>query len=232
MAAGVGSRISSSVYKPKSTLDIGNISIIRHTVEMLLSHNVKVAVVVGYRREEIHAELAGLDVTYFWNPFYRVTNSMASLWFARDFISDEEDIILANADVYWGNTLYNLITSDSHSAVMLTDVSRAKTGDYLFKLDGDKIVKFGKNLSMDDRDCEYVGVAKLSKEFLPEFTKRLNYLVENDMYNLWWENVLYEYLDETPVYVKDVNGEFWSEVDYIEDYYRILEYMKMKNGCE
>ena len=230
MAAGVGSRVSRSVQKPKSTLDVGNISIIRHTVEMLLNHGVKVAVVVGYKREDIYAELDGLEVTYYWNPYYKVTNSMASLWFAQDFIKEDEDLLLANADVYWDDELYELILNDTRLSVMLSDKSRVLTGDYFFKVEDEKIVKYGKELDVGDRSCEYVGIAKLSQNILKKFVARLNYLVEKDMYNLWWENVLYEYADIDSVYVRDVDGRFWAEVDYIEDYYRILSHLNLKKG--
>ena len=101
MAAGVGSRLSRAVRKPKCVLDVNGTPLVRHTVEMLLEHNISVAVVVGYQREMVYEALKGLDVKYYFNPFYKVTNSMASLWFARDFIDESEDIILGNADVFW-----------------------------------------------------------------------------------------------------------------------------------
>lgn len=38
MAAGVGSRISRAVSKPKSTLDVGGTPLITRTVDMLISY--------------------------------------------------------------------------------------------------------------------------------------------------------------------------------------------------
>jgi len=43
---------------------------------------------------------------------------------------------------------------------------------------------------------------------------------------MWWEDVLYSMASERPVIAKDVDGAFWAEVDYIEDYLRIQEYYK------
>lgn len=37
-------------------------------------------------------------------------------------------------------------------------------------------------------------------------------------------NVVYSMTGQQPVYVEDVSGHFWAEVDYIEDYERILEH--------
>ena len=54
MAAGIGSRISNNVQKPKSTLAVSNSTIIGHTVELLDKNGVEVAVVVGYKKNYIY----------------------------------------------------------------------------------------------------------------------------------------------------------------------------------
>lgn len=226
MAAGIGSRIKKVTNKPKSLLDVGNISILRHTVEMLLRQGIKVAVVVGYQKQEIFDELMGLEVTFFWNPFFKVTNSMASLWFAKDFLREGEDIILANADVYWDLSIFKILSSEQQLPVMLVDSSRLEDGDYFLKTKDNKIEKYGKDLQIEERSCEYIGVARINGDYIREFKHHLKILVEKNLYELWWENVLYEYCHEDAVYVKDVNGTFWAEVDTIEDYLRIVNHLK------
>ena len=53
MAAGVGSRLSRSVKKPKCVLDVDEMPLIRHTVAMLRQYDIDCAVVVGYCREMV-----------------------------------------------------------------------------------------------------------------------------------------------------------------------------------
>ena len=48
--------------------------------------------------------------------------------------------------------------------------------------------------------------------------------IQNGEYDLWWENVLYSMADTEKIHVVDVDGIFWSEVDTIEDYRRVLEH--------
>jgi choline kinase len=226
MAAGVGSRLSRELSKPKMVFKVGNTTIIRHTVEMLLANGIDVAVVVGFMKKFIYAELEGLKVTYFNNPFYKVTNSMASLWFARDFIDPSQDLILANGDVYWEQNLLDKLLKDDHEAVMLSDVTRVDVGDYFFATENGLIVKFGKDLDRNTRDCEYVGIAKLKSNFNSGFIDRMNALVDEGIYDKWWENVLYLNLNNYPVHTLDVEGLFWGEIDYIEDYQRIVNYVE------
>lgn len=225
MAAGVGSRISRSVNKPKSTLEIDGVPLITRTVDMLISKGIDVAVVVGFRSDDIRKALEGRKVCFYENPFFRVTNSMASLWFARDFLCDD-DLILANADVFWGDGIYESLMSDEDDIAMLADASRAKVGDYFFKVKDGLLVSYGKDLPPEDRDTEYVGMAKIKRDFVPRFKSNLEEMVRQERYDLWWENVLYEHISEIPVHIKDVSDYFWAEIDYIDDYERILEYLR------
>lgn len=233
MAAGVGSRLSRAVSSPKCVLDVDGIPLVRHTVEMLRKNNIDVAVVVGFKRDMVYEALNGLDVTFYYNPFYKVTNSMGSLWFARDFIDPTQDIILGNADVFWDQDVLDLLINDSRDAVMLSDVSRVDVGDYFFQTQHDgRIIAYGKELQRYERDCEYVGLAKLRSHFLNGFKKRIDLCIEDELYHLWWENVLYNYSKEYPVYALDVEDRFWGEIDYIEDYERILNHINAKHNVE
>lgn len=225
MAAGVGSRINRSINKPKSTLDVGGTPLITKTVDMLLSKGVEVAVVIGYKHDEVIRALEGRNVKFYRNPFYRVTNSMASLWFAKEFITDD-DIIFGNADVFWGEDVFNELISDPSEILMLSDESRVKLGDFFFKVENGLITGYGKELALNDRTTEYVGIAKIAKGAVNQFRDHLIELIELEKYDLWWENTLYEYLNEAPVHVKDISQLFWAEIDYFDDYLRILKYIE------
>lgn len=221
MAAGYGGRISQFTNEPKSLLKINNKTIIRHTVEMLLENNISVTIIVGFKHQLIIDELRDLDVKFYYNPFFKVTNSIGSLWLAKDELNTKDDIILGNADVYWDQNILDLLLSDENEVVMLGDRTRALTGDYFFGCKNGIIEKYGKELIPEERTCEYVGLAKLKNSFVESFKKQMEYLVDNSEYNLWWENTLYTLSDKYPIHVKDVDGKFWAEVDYIEDYERI-----------
>lgn len=224
LAGGRGTRISRYIgEKPKCTLDIGGISLICHTVDLLLKNHIDVSIVVGYKKEMVINSLEGLNVKYFYNPFYDITNSIASLWFARKELCGD-DILIANADVFWEQDMLDVLLEDEQEQVMLMDTSR--NDDYLFKCDGTRLLSHGKGLT--DVTGEYVGVAKVRRTFLNRFSGRLESLIEKQQHGLWWENVLYSFIEETDVNIKDVNGLFWSEIDFIDDYYRIIEYRRAK----
>lgn len=232
LAAGRGTRISRMVEEvPKSTLPLGSTPLIRLTVEMLLKENIEVVVCVGYRHMQIKKALKGLPVKYYYNPFYDITNSIASLWIARNEIND--DMLILNADVYFSKEILDIVLSDSREVVMAIDKSKTDVGDYFFSTTPNGCIsKYGKEIPLRERSCEYVGIAKINKSFVPLFKRRLDTLVNTQHHNYWWENVLYSFTDcrEKDIYTVDVKGHFWSEIDYFDDYERILNYMDKNKG--
>lgn len=227
LAAGKGTRISRMVREiPKSTLPINGVPLIRVTVDMLQRKGIEIVVCVGYQQEAIRNALKDHNVTYYFNPFYNITNSIASLWFARQELT--EDCLILNADVFFSDTILQMIMEEEHDAVMLVDKTRRKTGDYFFSTtDNGCIQKYGKDLPLQYRSCEYVGIAKVSAGFMPHFLQRLDDLITASKHDKWWEDTLYSFTGEGEhsIHTKDVEGHFWSEIDYFDDYERILNYL-------
>ncbi|MDN3608482.1 NTP transferase domain-containing protein [Vibrio ostreicida] len=231
MAAGVGSRISRHIDgKPKCLLEVNGNTLIERTCRLLREFGVyDISVVVGYRSELI-VECLGDGVKFYKNPFYRVTNSIASLWFAKQELETDEDVIVLNADLFFErNALERLINNNnkSNNSILLADSSRIEDADYRFNYQGNHLLKYGKELSVEETTGEYVGIGLLSGTMIKKFRESLIELVEVKGDNgLWWENVIYNFVpNESLIYVEDIKGIFWAEMDYIEDYERTLDYV-------
>lgn len=259
LAAGRGTRISRYLSgNPKCTVDIGDgLKLIQYTVDLLHSRGIeRIGLVLGYKAQVIRDVLAGKNVEFYYNPFYDVTNSIASAWFAKEFILPEasaaagkceiggtgetagkcetggiggpvgqqEDLLIMNGDVYLEARLLDRILEEKKSPVMFADGSRKETADYKFYYEDGILKKYGKELEGSDISGEYIGIGRFDGEFLPEFISRMDGMIGRQEHSIWWENVIYGASEERPVYVEDVAGHFWAEVDYIEDYERILEH--------
>ena len=114
------------------------------------------------------------------------------------------------------------VFKEKKSPVLFSDSSRKDEADYKFYYEDGQLIKYGKELTGSDISGEYVGVAKLNREFIPLFLRRLQKLIETEKHHMWWEDVLYSYVGEKKIYINDINGMFWDEVDYIDEYERIL----------
>ena len=224
LAAGRGTRISRYLEgNPKCTVDIGGEKLIQYTIKLLKQKEINdIGMVLGYRSSVIKETLKDYDIKYYYNPFFDVTNSIASSWFAKDFLDD--DILIMNADVYLEEKLLDHILENKDEAVMFADSSRKEEADYKFKFKNGVLLKYGKELKGEDISGEYIGIGKFNKNFMRSFNAQLQTMIDNQEHSYWWENVVYAISEQRDIKVDDVIGRFWAEVDYIEDYERILKY--------
>ena len=231
MSAGVGSRISRYLQgQPKCCVDVGGKPLIKRTFELLNKKGITdIAIVTGYQERYIHEALEGFSYTRYFNPFYRVANSVSSVWFARDFLTPNDDIMIMNGDVFMDEKILDVVLSEKRSPVMLSDSSRIEDADYRFNWSDDLLKKYGKELTNQNTTGEYVGIGILNKKDLTVFKQGVVDAVSNEDYNCWWEDIIYRTVDEgKKVYVNNIEGIFWAEVDYIEDYERIKEFISQK----
>lgn len=226
LAAGRGTRISRYLEgNPKCTVDIGGQRLIRYTVELLKRHGVgQIALAVGYQHGVVEHVLQGEGCSFFYNPFYDVTNSIASIWFSQAFIDGADDYLIMNGDVFVEDALLEQVVAAKENPVLFADSSRIREADYRFAWKDGLLTKYGKELSDAETDGEYIGIGVIRAPFVTRFKQRMLDMVARQQHGVWWENVLYSFVGEEPVHVEDVHGRFWAEVDYIEDYERILRH--------
>lgn len=233
LAAGMGTRISRFIEeKPKCMVDIGGKPLIRYTVDLLRSKGIsQIVIVVGYKAECIKEELKDCSVDFVYNPFFDVTNGIASMWFARDFLTDEETIVMSG-DVYLEGEIIDRLMGIDKDPVLLADSGRIIEADYRYNYENGILKKYGKDLSIDETTGECLGVAKLGKKFVKRYKEHMLEMINSQCHSVWWENVLYDLSSKENIYIADIKGCFWAEVDYVEDYKRILKYRKEKGYIE
>ena len=226
LAAGRGTRISRYLSgNPKCTVDIGGEQLIQYTIKLLQKKGITdIGIVLGYRGDIIRECLKDFNVRYYVNPFYDVTNSIASAWFAKEFLSAYDDTIIMNGDVYMEEGLLDHILATEKSPVMIADGTRKEEADYKFFYQDGILYKYGKELTGADISGEYVGIGRFDKDFMPVFMKKMDEMISMQRHSVWWENILYDMVGSRDIFVEEINGLFWAEVDYIEDYERILKF--------
>jgi choline kinase len=134
--------------------------------------------------------------------------------------------------VFFSRDILELALGSAYDACMVIDETRIHVGDYFFKTNENGCIeKYGKELPLSERSSEYVGIAKISAGFVGRFTQRLDALINSGQYDLWWENVLYSFTNgEQDIHTVDVGGRFWAEIDFYDDYERILTHIGKAEG--
>ena len=74
-------------------------------------------------------------------------------------------------------------------------------------------------------DCEYVGIVRIDQSFIQKFRKNIVRMVNAGDHDNWWEGVLYDFIDDgIGIFHQDVEGAFWTEVDHLDDYNRLVKW--------
>ena len=218
MAAGVGKRLQTlNINKPKCLITVGSETLIRRSVNLLVNKGISdITVIVGFMAHLIRNELNN-DVAYFENPDFHSTNSIKSLWYARDLL--EDNVLLLNGDLYYEHSILDYAINQTNAVVMLADSTRIDNADYRFGFTGKQINLFGKHLTNQETDAEYVGIVRIDKGFIKTFKQTLKEMIAAGRSNIWWEDVLYSFISkQVPIHFFDVAGTFWTEVDTLQDY--------------
>lgn len=232
MAAGIGERISRHIHgKPKCCLEFDGESLIHRTIRILTEMRVdEIGIVTGYQSGVVLNQIEEYQVAKFYNPFFDVTNSIASLWFARDFFGTLDEVVIMNGDLFIDTRIMESIFNEAKVPVLLADSSRTHEADYRFTWRGDLLKRYGKGIPDNEASGEYVGIGKIDSKFILRFLQKLNEMINSQQHSKWWEDVLYSFIGTgTDIFVKDIAGQFWAEVDYIEDFKRVERYLETRS---
>ena len=223
-AAGMGTRIAQNIAgKHKCTLDISDgTPLICYTVKTLLALGIgDISVIVGYRRQEIETVLEDTPVKIYCNPFYYLTNSIGSLYFARQEFDGSSNILIMNGDTFVERALYEAICSHAASPLLVVDSSRKNVADVKVHVENRLVTHYGKEIAATVT-AESTDIVKVNREHTVVYREMLERMLDQRYHDKYWEDVLMAENGKLPVNALDTNGLFWSEIDFIEDYARVM----------
>jgi choline kinase len=220
LAAGQGTRlnpITLGTAKPLFRLD-GETSIIQRMVGLIRRYDssADIIVVCGFMHADIKKQLN--NVTFVYNPFYAITNSIASLWFTRHIFSDKSSFVIINADIVAESKLIrDVVCVETEIPVVLMDTSIRRDGDYNIRLNKDKVVVMSKELN--EYDGEYAGITMLDFVSAGMLMREVENMIECGRHSEWYENALVQLIfkDNFLLYGRDISNYKWTEVDCVDD---------------
>lgn len=219
MVAGKGSRLQPLTFQsPKSMFKLDKkTTVIKRMVDLIKKHDKEadIVVVTGHMHKSIEAELEG--VTFINNPFYEVTNSIASLWFARNHL-DAENIVLIDGDIVMSDELVrDVVCMPTDRAMVLLDSSIKNNGDYNVEISDENVLVMSKDL--DSYFGEYAGITKLDRTSALRMREEMDLMVEEGYYDQWYENALVQLIfkEDFKLFYKDICDYDWTEVDCVSD---------------
>ena len=227
LIAGMGTRLKPMTdHMPKCLTEIHGKTILENALTHLEKTGVKETVlVVGYLgnkvMEKIGSQFGGMKITYIENKVYDKTNNMYSLWLAREYL--KKDVIWMDGDVFFEEEILNRILNfDKTKSCWVVDNFTEEFDGAMLTADGNERItdleiireKSGKYRNLFFKSA---GILRLTPEFGNLFSKWLDEDVIAGNVNIYCDLVLAKHFREIPIYIHNINGLKWAEIDNLED---------------
>lgn len=219
MVAGKGTRLQPlTLSHPKSMFKLDTeISLLQRMVSMIkeLDNESDIVIVTGHMRHSIEDQVK--DVTFIFNPFYEITNSIASLWFARQHL-DADNVVLVDGDILmpW-SLMADFVCKRVERPTVLLDSSICVDGDYNVEVSGENVLVMSKDLQ--SYYGEYAGITKLDRNSALLMRAEIESMIEEGFFDQWYENALVQLIfkSDFKLYYHDIRNYDWTEVDSVND---------------
>ena len=230
LAAGMGKRLGEYTQKnTKCMLEVNGIRLIDRALGAL--HDVGVSrfiLVIGYKgqnvKDYVGTDYKGTPIVYVENPVYDKTNNIYSLFLAKDYML-EEDTLLLESDLIYEPSVVKKLLDDPTPNIALVDKYESWMDGTVVKIDEEnRITRFidKEHFKFEEIKDYYktVNIYKFSKDFsakyyVPFLTAYSIALGNNEYYEQVLRVILH--LHEAPLKALPLSGEVWYEIDDVQD---------------
>ena len=221
LAAGKGNNLQPLTLKYAKTsykLD-ENTTVLQRMVGCIRDADKKaeIVVVIGYKADNVKKELDEYNVHFVMNPFYEVTNSISSLWFARDYL-ERENVAIIHGDVVYSNEIIKkYLTSPTDYPYVLVDSSSLCPGAYNVVSENGQVLVMSKKL--EHFNAKYCCMTKLDPVSSRLLKQEIDSMIYMNMYDQYFENSLVQMImfHDFQLFCVDIAGQAWAEIDSVDD---------------
>ncbi len=227
LSAGQGKRLLPRTReKPKCLLPLDGRSVLAWQLEVLAANGVdRVTVVTGYGAELVDEELAGYRrehprqrVETLYNRDYATSDNLVSCWRARGEMVG--DFLLINGDtIFEKNALQRLLANDGRPVtVTISHKNEYDADDMKVYLDGERLVRIGKDLDPQKVDGESIGMILFRDRGGAWFRESVERALETEAARRrWYLSVIDTMASGGEVWTCSIAGMAWQEIDYPVD---------------
>jgi choline kinase len=223
LAAGRGGRLRGVVgNKPKCLARVGNSSLLERQIRLLREAGLdRVTVITGFRADAVRRVCGpGVDVVH--NARFADTDSLYSLWLARERLAD--GFVVLNCDVLFPSRLLTDLLDARYDDALLV-CARGDQPDYSDEemkvcIRHGLVKAIDKALSPDKADGENIGIAKFGAPGAALLVDELEALVAAGAVAACLPRAFASFCRRRPLHVVESGGYPWIEIDFPEDYWR------------
>lgn len=216
LAAGVGSRLSSLTGgSSKALVKVGDRPLILHQLEALADHGVgPVLVIVGHDAAEVRRTIGERAETLL-NDRYAETNSLYSLWLAREWIKGP--FLLLNCDLFFAPDILDRMLEEPGTVLAYDSTSSRGREQTKVAVRQRRVVDLGKDLPATSAQGESLGVIKFDEPGMRAMLSTADELIRQGQEQAWVIEATRAVCAQVPVLGVNVAGAAWTEIDFPHD---------------
>jgi L-glutamine-phosphate cytidylyltransferase len=225
LSAGQGRRLLPLTEKqPKCLLPIAGRCILQWQLDALLESGINnITIITGFHSdliEQLIAEeySAHTGITTLYNPFFNVSDNLASCWQARAFM--DEDFLLINGDTVFEADVLNDVLASPTAPITLT-IDQKETydeDDMKVELDGLQVRHVSKILKPEQTHAESIGMLYFRGEGPALFREALELAMRKPTgLKSWFLSVVDNLASKNLVQACPISAGRWAEIDFIVD---------------
>jgi choline kinase len=227
LSAGQGKRLHPLTEEtPKCLLPVrGEQPLLEVQLRALAEAGVEEAVVlVGFGASQVEEFVAnraanGIRVTTIFNPFFAVSDNLATCWLAREWMQGE--FLILNGDTLFEPAVARRLLASVEAPLTLAVNEKDAYDDDDMKVslrDGKRLVAVGKTLDARIVDAESIGLMLFRADGARAFNEVLEHAMRHpEAVNQWYLSSVNELAQTTEVSTLPITGLWWGEVDSPED---------------
>ncbi|WP_394525679.1 aminotransferase class I/II-fold pyridoxal phosphate-dependent enzyme [Lacrimispora sp. JR3] len=230
LAAGMGRRLKKlTEHQPKCMVSVNEVPMIERMLKQLEHYHLnRIILVTGHEGEQLQSFVGSLSlhtpVTFIDNPVYQTTNNIYSLYLAKDYLLQDDTLLLESDLIFEQEVLTQIIRDPYPNLALVAHFESWMDGTVVLLDEQDNIMKFltRKDFRFEDIHSYYktVNIYKFSQNFsathyvpfLEAYSKALGN-------NEYYEQVLkvISLLDDHDLKASRLENWFWYEIDDEQD---------------
>lgn len=215
LAAGMGTRLRPLTENtPKSLIEINGEPLLERQIKFLNEIGIdEIYVLTGYLSEKFEYLKSKFNINLIHNKHYDKYNNIYSMYLAKNFLGDSYVI---DADVYLTK---NFLKNNLKNSVYFSGKKNTVDKEWKINFDEDKRiydieVTSGENYILSGISYWSSEDSKIIKEILDKLENRFG---EDEIKNLYWDNLVKENLEKLNVYVEKIDSNDWYEIDNLKE---------------
>lgn len=226
LAAGRGTRLRPLTNDiPKCLLKINDETILEYQLAQLEDlgiANKDIIIVTGYKAEYIK-NIVDDKIQCIYNPDFKSTNSLYSMWLARKE-NFENGFILLNSDVMFHRNILNRVLNKVGNAIAVDFNKEFRDGEMNVIVETGKVTEISKKIKAKDANGESCQITKFDNAGSKIIFRKADELIKKGHKNEFPAYVFKYVIKNLGLFAVDIDNLPWIEIDNFEDLEKARRY--------